>query len=117
MLVNLSNHPVDKWTDEQRNIATMQYGDIVDMPFPAINPHADELSLKQEASYYIDLILQMKPTAVHIMGELTFTFYIVSQLKKHDILCIASTTHRIVMEQDNQTKTITFQFAGFRAYF
>ena len=117
MLINLSNHPLCNWTPEQKALAEERYSTIIDMPFPAIDPYANEASLKEFAQTYIDNILAMKPSAVHIMGELTFTFYLVKQLHAKGICCIASTTARIVTEKDHLTKTTTFQFASFRPYF
>lgn len=38
MLVNLSNHPVSKWTPEQMQAALVEFGGVVDLPFPNIPP-------------------------------------------------------------------------------
>jgi hypothetical protein len=57
----------------------------------------------------------MKPDAVHIMGEMTFTFALVNLLKEVGIKCIASTTKRNVEEIDGKHVS-TFQFVQFREY-
>lgn len=117
MLINFSNHPVNNWSISQFETAKCLYKNIIDLPFPAIDP-LDEIDvLKEKAFIFIKQIVDMKPSAVHIMGELTFTFYMVKQLELLGIPCIASTTERIVTEKDNQTKITTFHFAGFRSYF
>jgi len=117
MLINLSNHSLSTWQKEQRMLAEHLFGTVFDIPFPAIDPDADEANLKVLAHSYIEQIISIKPQAVHIMGELTFTFYLVYRLKEYGIPCVASTTHRNVVEKDNQTKVTTFKFAGFRNYF
>ena len=36
MLINLKNHPSDKWTDDQKNGAIELYGELKDLPFPMV---------------------------------------------------------------------------------
>ena len=36
MFINFSNHPSDAWGEVQLN-AAMEYGDVMDVPFPAVN--------------------------------------------------------------------------------
>jgi len=38
MLINLSNHPTRLWDNAQLDAASV-YGDIVEIEFPAIDPH------------------------------------------------------------------------------
>ena len=52
---------------------------------------------------------------VHVMGEMTFTYYLVSLLKAKGITCVASTTERIIEEKDGM-KTSLFKFVKFREY-
>ena len=35
VFVNFSNHPSLRWSDEQLKVARQQYGEIIDVPFPA----------------------------------------------------------------------------------
>ena len=56
------------------------------------------------------------PDAVHLMGEMTFTYALVSLLQAANILCVASTSDRKVIEEENGKKTILFEFKQFRAY-
>ena len=53
---------------------------------------------------------------VHIMGELTFVYAIVSKLKQSGIECYASTSERNVVENNNGLKTSIFKFVNFRRY-
>ncbi|HHH49520.1 MAG TPA: CRISPR-associated protein [Saprospiraceae bacterium] len=115
MLLNLSNHPSTKWTNEQRKAAIQQYGSIEDMPFPQIPPEATSDDVRILAEEYYIKIRQLDPTAVHLMGEMTFTFALVTKLKAIGINCIASTTNRFVQEKDGK-KIVQFQFIQFRDY-
>ena len=53
--------------------------------------------------------------AVHIMGEMNFTYSLVSKLKAHNIRCVASTTKRETVEE-NDVKISKFNFVRFREY-
>jgi len=121
MLINLSNHPFNKWQNTQLQSAKNLFSDVFDYPFPSIPPYADtqqvELLAFNTAKDIISLIAQYpnQINAVHIMGELTFTFAIVNILLKQNISCVASTTTRNVSEIDNK-KITEFSFVAFRPY-
>lgn len=115
MLLNLSNHPSSSWSERQL-IAASQYGDIVDMPFPNIDPYATIDQIKLLAENYLADIRKMDPTAIHLMGELNFTFCLVQLLLGLGYHCIASTSERMVEEKDGK-KIISFNFVQFRPYF
>jgi hypothetical protein len=116
MLLNLSNHPSSSWPKNQVTLANKNYGAIQDMPFPQIDPLADEDSIQELAIQYLNQILLLKPKAVHLMGELTFSFTLVELLKSHGITCLASTTSRNTQEMADGTKISKFQFVRFRSY-
>ncbi|KAF0151026.1 MAG: putative CRISPR-associated protein [Ignavibacteria bacterium] len=121
MLINLSNHPTDLWNEKQLLSAVSKYGIIVELPFPAISPKATKRLVEIKANVYakvcIELIKlsQSKNNAVHIMGELTFTYLVVFLLKKNNITCIASTTERNAIEYSGK-KISRFNFVKFREY-
>ena len=115
MLLNLSNHPSDRWPDAQRRAATDLYGSIHDLPFPNVPPAATTDEVRALVEAYEARILSLDPTAVHLMGEMTFTFALVQRLQAIGIPCIASTTERIAEERDGQ-KVVTFRFVQFRGY-
>lgn len=115
MLLNISNHPSSRWTDEQKKTAEIQFDTIEDLAFPNIAPEATTREVQQLADEFMEKINQQSPTAVHLMGEMTFTYALVSKLKKAGIKCIASTTNRIVEEKDGK-KIVQFQFVQFREY-
>lgn len=116
MLLNISNHPSTLWPEKQVQMANRQFGEIKDLSFPQIDPEADEALVGDLAGEYLDRILTLKPKAVHLMGELTFTFELVQRLKNHGISVLASTTHRISDVLPDGTKISKFEFVRFRQY-
>ncbi|RMG38853.1 MAG: CRISPR-associated protein, partial [Methanobacteriota archaeon] len=68
------------------------FGEVTDLPFPAVPPDADERALDALVDEYFKKILDIKPAAVHVMGEMTFTCRMVQKLKEAGITCLASTT-------------------------
>ncbi|MCF8423857.1 MAG: AAA family ATPase [Bacteroidia bacterium] len=116
MLINFSNHPFETWDENHKNAAIDKYQSVKDIPFPHINPSADELDIKSEAVKYLELILNMSPDAVHIMGEMNFTFQMINYLMKEGIECIASTTDRVVEDFQDGTQKSIFKFVKFRSY-
>ncbi len=121
MLINLSNHPVVTWSDEQIKTAEKQFGKIMDLPFPKINPKLNEKEVENIADDYFDRIISIlkeskdNANAVHVMGELNFTFIIVTKLLEKGIVCIVSTTERNTKELGNKKLTV-FNFVRFREY-
>ncbi len=113
MLLNLSNHPSASWSESQLAAAG---GKVVDIAFPQVAPDGDEAYIENLANEYLDKILKMNDIeAVHIMGEMNFTYALVSKLKAHNIRCVASTTKRETVEE-NGVKISKFNFVRFREY-
>lgn len=115
MLLNLSNHPSTLWGDNQKKSAERLYKKIQDLPFPQINPEWNEDQIDDLVQEYFMKIQDINPQAVHIMGEMTFTYRLVNRLKGVGISCVASTTNRKAIEKDG-VKTSTFEFVKFRSY-
>ena len=117
LFINLSNHPSAGWPEAQRKAAS-GYGDIMDLSFPDISPEAGSEAIEAIASEYVEKVREMAVGAeatVHVMGEMNFTYALVSQLKAFGIRCLASTTERYVEEKDG-AKTSYFKFVRFREY-
>ena len=113
MFLNLSNHPSASWSPEQLKAAG---GKVIDLQFPQVAPDGDEVYIEQLAQEYYDKIVQMKDIeAVHIMGEMNFTYSLVNKLKANGIKCVASTTKRETVEE-NGVKISKFNFVRFREY-
>ena len=120
MLINFTNHPFDKWTNKQKEEALEQYEEVKDLSFPEVNPEGDEEYIQQLADRYLKIILEFRKSdknfAVHIQGEFTLVYCVVSLLKEYGIKCIASTTRRVVSENPDGTRTYRFEFVRFREY-
>lgn len=118
MLINFSNHPLTTWSKEQVE-AAKEYGEIIDLPFPAVNPEASHEEIKDLADEYVGRIISISEkqnVSVHIMGEMTFCFMVVSSLKEKGIECIASTSNRNTEVTSDNKKISDFQFVRFRKY-
>lgn len=118
LLINLSNHPSAGWGARQREAAKM-YGEIKDMDFPAIPPEAGEREITDLAEKYVARIKEKAETrdvTVHIMGEMTFCYAVITKLRPLGIPCLASTTRRQVTETADGVKEVRFDFETFRRY-
>ena len=118
MFLNLSNHPSANWSQEQTEAAMRLYGEIVDLPFPAVAPDGDEDYIAALADEYCSKVLEYAKTqtvTVHLMGEMTLTFALLQQLQIQGVPCVASTTQRETVEEDGVKKSI-FRFVKFRKY-
>lgn len=121
MLINLSNHPLNSWSKKQIDTAKKIYSEIIDLDFPQIPPDADEELITALADDYRDICIDIlssskdKNNAIHLMGEMTFSFKLVNKLKENKITCVASTTDRNSQEL-NGTKISKFNFIRFREY-
>lgn len=116
MLLNLSNHPSNTWSAEQTAAARIQFRHIEDIAFPHVLPDAGSDDIRQLAEKYYHLIREKDPTAVHVMGELTFCFALIPMLQRAGIPCYASTTVRDVTEDPELGKISVFRFVRFRQY-
>lgn len=115
MLLNLSNHPSANWSEKQINVGITEYGQIIDLAFPQIDPESSDEDIEILVAKYLHKTLNLHPKAVHIMGELVFTHKLVNSLKSVGIVCVASTTNRNTIEK-NGIKTSIFEFVQFRKY-
>ena len=113
MFLNLSNHPSASWSEPQLAACG---GKVVDLAFPQVAPDGDEAYIEQLANDYYNKINAMSNIeAVHIMGEMTFCYKLITKLKAHNIRCVASTTKRETVEE-NGVKISKFNFVRFREY-
>lgn len=118
--INLSNHPSASWPEEQL-AAAREFGEIIDMAFPQIADTSTEEDIFMLVSEYCNKIQNMTSgqsiyVVVHVMGEMTFTYALVKELKLMGYTCVASTSKRIVEEHGDGTKTVKFEFCKFRRY-
>lgn len=118
--VNFSNHPLENWTDAQKNAAAaLAEGPLTDLPFPQVSADADEAAVAELAEQYAAEIIAMHPAAVMCMGEFGVCFQVVHLLKQYGIQCVYSCAERQVTEQktpDGTRKYVCFVFRRFRYY-
>jgi hypothetical protein len=118
MLINLSNHPYSAW-DEAQRLAAQSFGTCIDIPFPQIAADADESAIQVLADQYLQAILtrgEGQQVTVHLMGEMCFTFALVSRLLHRGIPCIAACAARNVTVSPDGVKSVIFNFTRFRHY-
>ena len=119
MLINCTNHPYEIWNDPQRE-ASKQYGEVLDVPFPAIDPDAESDELRKLAALYAAKIEEQKPEAVVVAGEFTFAFMLVDKLLQDGVRVLATCSKRITEEVKNtdgsNEKRTVFIFERFREY-
>lgn len=117
--VNHTNHPSAKWSKEQL-AAAAKYGEIRDLPFPAIDPLADKKAVAALAADYAAQIAAMNPAAVLCQGEFTYTFALVKLLQERALTVLSATSERIVgnvtQEDGTEQKISLFRFVAFREY-
>ena len=124
MLINLSNHPSSQWSHLQKEKAEKQFGTIFDLSFPEIDPKAgDDKILALTRDYFMRITAALDTyanepleNAVHIQGEFTFVFAMVTLLLRSGITCIVSTTRRTVKVNGGGEKLSKFEFVRFRKY-
>ena len=118
IFVNLSNHPSDRWEEPQR-LAAEAYGEIKDIPFPVVDENASEEEVLRLCNQYL---LQIKglgspqDLTVHLMGEQSFCYALISKLQAEGIRCVASCTERDTHVNEAGEKVSVFHFTRFRDY-
>ena len=117
MFINLTNHPSENWSKEQREAAEC-YGVFVNLSFPIIEPTFTKEDILFLVREYAEAILGLMDdnTVVHVMGEMTFTYNIVNALKEKGVMCLASTTERNTIMMSDGKKISEFKFVKFREY-
>lgn len=121
IFINLSNHPSNTWSEFQVQTAHDQYGEILDLPFPEIDPEWDQMQIGELAAQYLEKVKTLASehnanAAVHLMGEYSFCFQLVNLLKADGIEAVVSTSERLTEMNPDGSKTIQFNFVRFRKY-
>ena len=117
ILLNLSNHPYNSWSEKQKNAAAV-YGECIDLKFPMIDASLDKdaiMNIVDNTLSEIKSYTEKNKITVHVMGEMTFCFAIVNKLKSIGIKSIASCSNRNVT-MEGEVKTSVFEFERFREY-
>ena len=119
MFLNYSHHPSAAWEKRQLS-AARQYGEIVDLPFPNVSPHANTDEIIETAKAQVQQIALMHPDAVMCQGEMTMVYHVVRLLKEQHIPVLCACTERVsqeyTLENGEKEKRSRFRFVQFRAY-
>ena len=120
MFINLSNHSSMDWDKEQRACAK-QYGEIVDLKFPQVDPTGDTEYFDKLANEYVAKALSLDTNpVVMVQGEFILTYRIVAKLKSLGIKCVAAQAKRVVEEgidyMGQRIKMSMFKFEQFMEY-
>ena len=119
IFINHTNHPSARWSAEQI-AASRAYGQIADVPFPAVDAEATAEEVRELVRVQAEKIMEMEPAAVLCQGEFNYTFALVERLKRLGVKVVAATSERTVLEEtmsDGSTRQVsTFKFVQFREY-
>ncbi|WP_028841972.1 hypothetical protein [Thermodesulfovibrio yellowstonii] len=124
-LINISNHPSEKWEKEQKQ----GWDRIIDVPFPKIDPTWDVNTpdflkeLIDVEEQVINVLLEANSKAevfVMLQGEFSFCYMLFDRLRSRDRLSFAiPTTDRAVKEARQPDGTVVkqaqFKFVRWRA--
>ena len=120
MLINLSNHPFPEWSERQKKEAWRLFGEVEDWHFPPIDPESTASEIEKLAEDYFQMlavrIASIPDVAIHLMGEMTFSFALLKKLQESKIDCYASTANRNVNILASGEKVVRFDFVKFRKY-
>ena len=119
VFINCSNHPSETWCAEQKKAAE-EYGRIVDIRFPEVDPGWTNAQVNAEAERICGEIDQYDAAAVMCQGEFTLTYAVISRLKEKGTTVLAACSRRrteetINAEGSTQKKAI-YSFEGFREF-
>ncbi len=118
MFINHTNHLSQYWSQEQLAEAH-QYGEVIDLPFPSIDPQASSDEVMDLAQEYAGRIIALHPSAVLCQGEFVYCHALVERLLAVGITVLAATSERVVEEFSHNginEKRVNFQFVQFREY-
>lgn len=122
ILINISNHPSKDWSTEQKK----SWDNIIDIPFPNVNPFADHLDIYDMAGDLFTSIVHMlyknyrkgkrgytskepeknialvkklfRGVTFHVAGELSLFFALCRFIHYHDGIIVIACTERQVTE-------------------
>lgn len=126
ILLNISNHPSDKWSEKQKD----GWDIIKDIEFPNINPYASTDEIVSDANHMAwtlpaiiennlpkNRIVANDEYYIMLQGEFTFC-YLLRDLIKDDYTFVIPTTERKTIETANGDGTVSkisvFEFVQWR---
>jgi hypothetical protein len=126
LFLNLSNHPVSGWSEEQVAAArTLDLGEPTDLDgdMPTVDPEADTAEVVAMAEEIAERAVAQGAAGALVTAEYTLTLSLVAALQRREVRCFAATTRREVVEQtmpdggDRKEECLSLrQVAGVRSY-
>lgn len=116
MFLNISNHPVAKWSPEQVAAAEALGNHVQDVPFPNVPPTATAEEVTAMARVVVAQFASMPVYGVDcvmVQGEFSLTYELSRMFLALGWEVVVATTERNVEEVDGK-KVVTFQFVQFR---
>jgi hypothetical protein len=101
LFLNLSNHPVSGWSEEQVAAArTLDLGEPTDLDgdMPTVDPEADTAEVVAMADEIAARAVAQGAAGAQVMTEYTLTQALVAALQRRGMRCFAATTRREVVE-------------------
>lgn len=113
-LVNISNHPSDKWSEDQK----VGFEKIIDIVFPGISLQDNVEIIADDIYTKIHDGLKLMPwdAAIMVQGQHVATFAIVACLLNAGYKVLSAYTKRIVTDNPDGSKTSIFRFGGYQEY-
>lgn len=121
--LNLSNHPLSTWSQEQLEAAReLGLGEPADLEggMPLVAPEADTAEVSRMADELVQRAVKQGAWGAHVAGEFTLTMALVRELQWRGVRCFVATTRRASREEhrpDGSTsRTHEFRFVRWREY-
>ena len=115
MFINFSNHPSVRWSAEQ-TAAAIEFGDIVDVPFPDVPAGADTAAVSALAARILDL----RADVVLVQGEMSLSFAVAGRLQRNGVAVLCACSERVcetsVLDDGSTERRSVFRFVRFRRY-
>jgi len=119
VFINFTNHPSRNWDEKQLKDA-LEYGEIIDIPFPQVPATASREELYALAERCVSKITEYAPAAVLCQGEFCLAYQVIRRLSEKDVKVVAACSDRKVeewrREDGSMQKEVIFRFVQFREY-
>ncbi|MBI5514306.1 MAG: CRISPR-associated DxTHG motif protein [Deltaproteobacteria bacterium] len=122
VFVNLSNHPISTWSEEQLRAARdLGCGEPVELEggMPEVKPQDKTEKVRRQAEDLADRAKAQGAVGAHVAGEPTLSFALVQALRDRGLRCFAATTDRdaeVTARGGETEKRSTFRFKRWREY-
>ena len=124
VFINFSNHPIAKWSVEQKNaaMALAKCVTLKDLKFPKVPTDADTGEIEELAFEYVSLIRDLsggEECYVMVQGEASLSCAVVQLLNNpvnDNLIPVCATSERLVKTMPDGSTKHWFEFVRFRRY-